>query len=95
MAISTRDLIVLERELTGHVHPSVLKALIKMNGDMTALRQQIMTLASLYDKSMDNQMKIANATEALQNLMPHIQRMKEMGMEVGSDPTLTGEHHEP
>lgn len=94
MSINTRDLIVLERELTGNVHPAVLKALIKMSGDQAAMKQQIITLAGLFDRLVTNQLELASASTEMQVLMPHMQRMKAQGMEVGSDPTLTGEHHE-
>jgi hypothetical protein len=94
MAVNSRDIVLLERELRGHVDPRVLKLLIKMNEDLHAHKQMIMQLAALFDKLADNQIIISNATQTLQNMMPHIQRMKQMGMEVGSDPTLTGEHDE-
>lgn len=94
MAVNSRDIVLLERELRGHVDPRVLKLLLKMNEDMHAMRQQIMSLAGLFDQMVNNQIVLAGATATMKDMMPHVQRMKAAGMEVGSDPTLTGEHDE-
>lgn len=87
--MNTRDI----RELLrGHIDPRLGKVLISQQEDIAALKQQLMQLAGLFDQLVNNQIAIANATKGLQQLTPLAQKMKQMGMEVGSDPSLTGEY---
>ena len=87
--MNTRDI----RELLrGHIDPRLGKVLISQQEDIAALKQQLMQLAGLFDQLVNNQIAIANATKDLQQLTPLAQKMKQMGMEVGSDPSLTGEY---
>lgn len=87
--MNTRDI----RELLrGHIDPKLGKVLISQQEDIASLKQMVMQLAGLFDKVLNNQIIIANATKELQAMTPLMKKMKEMGMEVGSDPTLTGEY---
>ncbi len=87
--MNTRDI----RELLrGHIDPRLGKVLIAQQEDIAALKQQLMTLAGLFDQLVNNQISIANATKELQVLRPLIQKQKQMGMEVSSDSSLTGEY---
>jgi uncharacterized coiled-coil protein SlyX len=87
--MNTRDI----RELLrGRIDPRLGKVLIAQQEDIAALKQQVMTLAGLFDQLVNNQISIANATKELTALRPLAQKMKQMGMEVSSDPSLTGEY---
>lgn len=94
MALNSRDIRQLERALQGNVHPELIKVIIRLIEDSHAQRQMIVTLAGLFDQLVNNQITMANATRAVQDQLPHIRRMKAAGMEVGSDPSLTGEINE-
>lgn len=87
----SRDIVLLERELKDRVPPALMRALITICEDQTAMKQQIMALASLFNKLVDNQITIANATDEMRKLSGFYQRMKQAGTEVGSDPSLTGD----
>jgi hypothetical protein len=87
--MNTRDI----RELLrGHIDPKLGKVLISQQEDIAALKQQLMTLAGLFDQLVNNQIAIANASKELQALRPLAQKMKQQGTEVGSDPSLTGQY---
>lgn len=87
--MNTRDI----RELLrGHIDPRLGKVIISQQEDIAALKQQLMALAGLFDRLVNNQIAIAEATKGLQALTPLAQKMKQQGMEVGSDPSLTGEY---
>jgi hypothetical protein len=89
--MNTRDI----RELLrGHIDPKLGKVLISQQEDIAALKQQLMQLAGLFDQLVNNQIAIANATKDLQGLTPLAKKMKQMGTEVGSDPSLTGQYDE-
>lgn len=94
MSIRSRDIVLLERELTGQIHPALLKMLIRIAEDHNAMKQNIMTLASLMDRMADNQSHTVMATRQLQEALPLHKRAKELAIRVGSDPTLTGEGDE-
>lgn len=94
MSIRSRDIVLLERELTGQIHPALLKTLIRIVEDHNAMKQQIVTLASLMDRMADNQSHTIMATRKLQEQLPLHRRAKELAIRVGSDPTLTGEGNE-
>ena len=94
MSIKSRDIVLLERELTGQIHPALLKTLIRIVEDHNAMKQQIMSLASLMDRMADTQSHTIMATKQLQEALPLHKRAKELAIRVGSDPTLTGEHDE-
>jgi hypothetical protein len=94
MSIRSRDIVMLERELTGNVHPKLMKALVNILEDHAAMKQQIMQLAGLFDQLINNQIAQAKAVNQMRSLAPLLQRMKAAGTEVGSDPTITGEINE-
>lgn len=95
MAANSREIRMLERALgSANLHPHVAKVLVQIVEDNHAMKQQIMQLASLFDGLINNQIRQAQAVGKLQALEPHIRKMKELGLAVGSDPTLTGEHDE-
>jgi hypothetical protein len=94
VSIKSRDIVLLERELTGQIHPALLKMLVRIAEDHNAMKQQIMTLASLMDRMADNQSHTIMATKQLQSALPLHKRAKELAIRVGSDPTLTGEGDE-
>jgi hypothetical protein len=86
--MNTRDI----RELLrGSIDPKLGKVLISQQEDIASLKQMVMQLAGLFDQMLNNQITIANATKDLQAMTPLMKKMKQMGMEVGSDPSLTGE----
>jgi hypothetical protein len=83
------------RELRGDIDPRLGKILIGMNGDIHALRQMIRQLASMFDH-MASMMQIhSTALAKMKENEDYAQRLKAMGMEVSSDPSVTGEIDEP
>lgn len=93
--LNRRDIFDLERACRGNVPPGVFKALMSFNEDIHAMRQQIMQLATMFDQLVNNQIAIANATKTLTDQSSIAKKLKQMGMEVGSDPSITGEVDEP
>lgn len=93
--LNRRDLFDLERACRGNVPPGVFKALMSFNEDIHAMRQQIMQLATMFDQLVNNQIAISSATKILTDQSAIAQKLKQMGMEVGSDPSITGEADEP
>lgn len=75
-------------ELTGAIDPRLVKLLLNMNSDIHAIRQQVGAVSS-----MMNQLAEVMGQQAIvmENFKPYIQRLKEMGMAIGSDPSITGE----
>ncbi len=85
--MNTRDI----RELLrGNVDPRIGRVLIAQQEDIASLKQMVMRLAGLFNTLVDNQVKQADAVGQLTALRPLAQKMKAMGTEVGSDPSLTG-----
>lgn len=92
MPITDRDI----RELRGHIPQKLGQILIEMNGDIHAIRQAIGTLAQATGElagalNLHNS-KLADLAQTKAN--NHAERLKQMAMEVSSDPTITGEIHE-
>lgn len=81
------------RELRGTIDPRLGRILIDMNGDIHALRQAIGTLASVCQELASalnvHNTKLAEVVQSRAN--PHAERLRQMGMEVSSDPSVTGE----
>jgi microcompartment protein CcmL/EutN len=80
------------RELRGVIDPRLGKILIELNGDVHALRQAMQSVASMMNQLAD---VMGKQQIVMQNFKPYIQQLKQMGMEVGSDPSITGEIDEP
>jgi hypothetical protein len=92
MPITDRDI----RELRGHIPQKLGQILIEMNGDIHAIRQAVGTLAQATGElagalNLHNS-KLADLAQTKAN--NHAERLKQMAMEVSSDPTITGEIHE-
>lgn len=82
--ITDRDI----RELKGNIDPRLGKILISMNGDIHALRQHVAAITSLMNQLAE---LLGKQAIVMENFKPYVQRLKQMGMEVGSDPSITGE----
>lgn len=76
------------RELRGSIDPRLGKILISMNGDIHALRQHVSAMATMMNQLAD---LLGKQQLVMENFKPYVQRLKQMGMEVGSDPSVTGE----
>lgn len=92
MPITDRDI----RELRGKIDPLLGKILIEMNGDIHAIRQAIGTLAQATAELAGalnlHNAKLAHLAQTKGNNAA--ERLQQQAMEVGSDPTITGEIHE-
>ena len=80
------------RELRGSIDPRLGRILIEMNGDIHALRQAIGTLAGICQE-LAAALKMHNSQleKVRKQANPHAERLQRMGMEVSSDPSVTGE----
>lgn len=92
MPTTDRDI----RELRGQIPQKLGQILIELNGDIHAIRQAIGTLAHAVSElagalNLHNS-KLAELSQTKAN--NSAERLKQMAMEVGSDPTITGEIHE-
>lgn len=76
------------RELRGSIDPRLGKILISFNGDIHALRQHVAAMGTLMNQLAD---VMGKQQVVMENFKPYIQRLKQMGMEVSSDPSVTGE----
>lgn len=74
-----------------HVPPRLIRVLREMYEEHEALKQQMLTLAGMFDRMCNLTIGSMGAMEALRAKLPHLQALKQQGMEVGSDPSLTGE----
>lgn len=89
--MNTRDI----RELLrGHIDPKLGRVIIAQQEDIASLRQQVMSLAGMFSQLANNQIVQANAVERLRAMRPLAEKLKAMGEEVGSDPSITGAHDE-
>lgn len=81
---SNRDIM----ELKQHHHPKLIELLLKMNSDIHAVRQAVGNLATMMNQLADllGQQQVVMGT-----MKGYVERLKAMGMEVGSDPSITGE----
>ena len=79
------------RTLRGKIDPELGKILIAMNSDIHAMRQMIQQLASLFDHVASMLHLHSNALAQMRTHETHIQNLRKMGMEVSSDPSITGE----
>ena len=73
-----------------NVPRELIYVLRAMHEDQEAMKQQMMTLAGLFDRMMNTLGQHSAVMGKLQQLAPHIQALRQQGMEVGSDPTLAG-----
>jgi|688.fasta_scaffold913314_1 hypothetical protein len=93
MPITDRDI---RQDLRGKIPPELGRILIEMNGDIHAIRQAIGTLASTLSQLAHalgiHNAKLAELSQTKANNMH--ERLAQIGSEVGSDPTITGEIHE-
>jgi hypothetical protein len=80
------------RELIGVIDPRLGRILIGMNDDIHALRGSVRDLATLMNQLADLMGKQQVVMSAMKG---YTKRLQEMGMAVGSDPSVTGEHDEP
>ena len=76
------------RELRGSIDPRLGKILIQMNGDIHALRQMVSAMAGQMNQLAD---VMGKQQVVMEHFRPYIQRLKQAGMEVSSDPSVTGE----
>lgn len=76
------------RELRGSIDPRLGKILISMNGDIHAMRQMISQMATMMNGLAD---LLGKQQIIMENMKPYVQRLRDMGMAVGSDPSITGE----
>ena len=92
MPITDRDI----RELRGQIPQKLGQILIEMNGDIHAIRQAIGTLAAATGELAGalnlHNAKLADLAKTKGNNAA--ERLQQQAMEVGSDPTITGEIHE-
>jgi hypothetical protein len=80
------------RELIGVIDPRLGRILIGMNDDIHALRGSVRDLATLMNQLADLMGKQQVVMSAMKG---YTKRLQEMGMAVGSDPSVTGEVDEP
>lgn len=79
------------RELRGHIDPRLGKILIEMNGDIHALRQMIRSLAGMFDHMASMIQVHSTALVQMKDNEDYVKKLREMGMTVSSDPSVTGE----
>lgn len=92
--LNNRQIFDLERACKGSVPSKLFEAMLSFNNDIHALRQQIMQLAAMFSQLADNQIIQANATQVLREQTPYLKNLKQQGMEVSTDPSITGEADE-
>lgn len=102
--LNSRQIRDLERECRGKVPPGIFGALLGINEDIRSMRQQIMelagalvTLSDIAEKLnvlMDNPTIKRGALTNLERMSAVAARAKQLGVSVGSEPTLTGEADE-
>jgi len=76
------------RELRGSIDPRLGKILISLNGDIKALRQHVASLTTLLNQLAD---VMGKQQIVMEKFKPLMQRAKQMGIDIGSDPNVTGE----
>jgi len=76
------------RELRGSIDPRLGKILISFNGDIKALRQHVASLTTLLNQLAD---VMGKQQIVMEKFKPLMQRAKQMGIDIGSDPSVTGE----
>jgi len=76
------------RELRGHIDPRLGKILISFNGDIHALRQHVASVTTLLNQLAD---VMGKQQIVMEKFKPLMQRAKQMGIDIGSDPSVTGE----
>lgn len=76
------------RELRGSIDPRLGKILISHNADIKALRQHMASLTTLLNQLAD---VMGKQQIVMEKFKPLVQRAKQMGIEIGSDPSVTGE----
>lgn len=87
--MNTRDI----RELLrGHIDPRIGKVLISQQEDIAALKQMVMKLAGLMDSLLNNQISQANVVAQMRDMRPLAEKQRQIAVEVGSDPSMTGEY---
>ena len=77
-------------KLRGELPPKVIYILRSMYEEQQAIKQQVATLAGMFDRMCSMLNTNMQATASLHNMLPHVRALKEQGMEVGSDPSITG-----
>ena len=75
-------------QLQGTIHPDLLKILLSLNSDIHVLRQHMSSAATMLNQLAD---VMGQQQVVAENFKPYIDKLKAMGMSVGSDPTITGE----
>lgn len=78
--------------LRGKVDPDLGRVLISHNEDIKSLKQMVTQLASLIDKMADMMSLHTDAITVVRK--EQTERFKRLGINVGSDPVLTGESDE-
>lgn len=84
---SNRDIM----ELRGKYDPKLIEMLLKMNSDIHAVRQAVGNLATMMNQLAD---LLGQQQVVMGSMKGYVERLKAMGMEVGSDPSITGEADE-
>jgi hypothetical protein len=87
--MNTRDI----RELLrGHIDPRLGKVLISQQEDIASLKQMVIKLAGLIDSILNNQITQATVVEQMRALRPLAEKQRQVAVDVGGDPSLTGQY---
>lgn len=78
--------------LRGNVDPRLGKVLVSLSEDNHTLKQQVMLLAQMFDQ-MCNLLNMQGAALGAVK-QAQIAEMRRRGVEISTDPTLTGEANE-
>lgn len=75
--------------LKGKIDPELGRVLISLNEDNAALKQMVNEIAGMINQLAD---LMGKQQLMMDTFKPYINKMKQLGLDVGSDPTVTGEH---
>lgn len=93
MSKLVRQLGLSPRTLQSNLHPEALKLILGLADVVYGLQNDVKELAKIFDRLVDNQIVQASAFKELQKNSVTAKRLKEMGIEVGSDPSVTGDDY--
>jgi hypothetical protein len=80
--------------LRGKIDPNLGKVLITHNEDIASLKQMIMKLAGALQDFAHVLQTQHELIRRIKELTPTAQKAEQLGISVGSNPVVTGEHDE-